>query len=64
MGRSFECVGVARGLTLVKVFSDCRGTSKTILLGIWIDWTQAILFISFFCATKGCTHKLLFLVIF
>ena len=38
--------------------------NKAILLGIWIDWTLAILFISFFCATKGCTQKLLFLFIF
>ena len=36
--------------------------NKAILLGIWVDWTLAILFISFFCTTKGCTQKLLFFV--
>ena len=57
MGSSFEYVGVARELTLVKDFFRLWG-NKAILLGIWIDWTLAILFISFFCATKGCTQKL------
>ena len=62
MGSSFDCVWVARELTLVKVFFRLWG-NRAILLGIWVDWTLAILFIShFFCATNGCTRKLLFFV--
>ena len=34
--------------------------NKAIHLGIWVDWTLVILFI--FCATKGCTPKLLLFV--
>ena len=42
VGSSFECVGVARELTLVKFFSsDCGGTMPY----IWVDWTLTILFI-------------------
>ena len=42
MGSSF-----ARELTLVKVFFRLWG-NKAILLGIWVDWTLAILFISYY----------------
>ena len=37
----------ARELTLVNFFSRLWG-NKAILLGIWVDWTLAILFISYF----------------
>ena len=53
MGISFECVGVARELTLVNFFSFRLWGNKAILLGIWVDWTLAILFISFFWGNKG-----------
>ena len=61
MGSSFECVGVARELTLVKVFFRLWG-NKAILLGIWIDWTLAILFISFFLCNKGLYPEIIIFV--
>ena len=53
---------VAWELTLVKgFFSDCGGTRPY----IWVDWTLAILFISYFLgATNGCTRKQLFFCLY
>ena len=61
MGSIFECVGVARELTLVKDFFQIVG-NKAILLGIWIVWTLAILFISFFLCNKGLYPEIIIFV--
>ena len=53
------CTGINIGEVVFLCFFRLWG-NKAILLGIWVDWTMAILFI--FCATKGCTQKLLFCV--
>ena len=62
MGSSFACVGVARELTLVKVFFQIVGEQGHIFgyLGR-LDSGHIVHFI-FFCATNGCTRKLLFFV--
>ena len=62
MGSTFECVGVARELTLVKFFSRLWG-NEAILLSIWVDLTLAILFIFFiFVQQRVVPPKLLFFI--
>ena len=62
MGSSFECVGVARELTLVKDFFQIVGEQGH-TFG-YLDRLDSghIVHFFFFCATKGCTQKLLFFV--
>ena len=47
---------MSKGCTGINIgegfFSDCGGTRPY----FWVDGTMAILFISFLCATKGCTN--------
>ena len=61
-GSSFVCVGVARELTLVKVFFQIVGEQGHTFgyLGR-LDSGYIVHFI-FLCTTKGCTQKLLFFV--
>ena len=56
MGSSFECVGVARELTLVKfffIFLEEQGHN------FWyLGRLDSGHIVHLFCATKGCTQKL------
>ena len=48
------------GINLGKVFFRLWG-NKAILLGIWVDWTRAILLISFLC-NKGLHPEIIIFV--
>ena len=47
MCRGCTGINIGEGFFFFRLWGN-----KAILLGIWIDWTLAILFISFFCATE------------
>ena len=51
------CTGINIGEGFFQIVGN-----KAILLGIWVDWTLAILFISFYLCNKGLYPEIIIFV--
>ena len=57
MCRGCTGINIGEGFFFFRLWGN-----KAILLGIWIDWTLAILFISFFLCNKGLYPEIIIFV--